>query len=207
MSASPSERRKKRFTKNRFSVPLQLDPHENASSHFGHRRRLGRALFKRNHCFVSSRQFVRHQNKIQIQIEIEMNSLSSTLMNRKIASAKLNHCFIFIWLILFCSGASLTERFHPGISLITTGQLIVASYSLNVLGSHQTILESKSQTSKIPTSNYNDKFQEAHILAQERYITHNTTAQQKQLPKTLSKPILSAQPSSYDRLNRGTLHL
>ena len=153
----------------RFSVPLQLDSHENASSssHFGHRKRSGRASFKHGHCFVSSRQFARHQ--IEIEIEIEMNSSSSILMNRKIASAKLNQCFIFIWLILFCSGASLTEGFHPGILLITNRQLIVASYSLDVLGSNETILESKSQASKIPTCN--DQLQEARILAHKRYNT------------------------------------
>ena len=120
-------------------------------------------------------------------------------MNRKIASAKLNQCFIFIWLILFCSGASLTEGFYPGISLITNRQLIVASYSLDVLGSNETILESKSQASMIPNSN--DQPQEARILAHKRYNT-----QQEQLPETQSKCILSAQPSSRDHLHRGTLH-
>ena len=177
----------------RFSVPLQLDSHENASSssHFGHRKRSGRASFKHGHRFVSSRQFVRHQNESEIQIEIAMNSLSSTLMNRKIASAKLNQCFIFIWLILFCSGASLTEGFRPGISLITNRQLIVASYSLDVFGSHETILHWKLQATMIPTSN--DQLQEARIFAQERYMTkHNITTQQEQLPETFSKPILSA---------------
>ena len=120
-------------------------------------------------------------------------------MNRKIESDKLNQCFIFIWLILFCSGASLTEGFRPGILLITNRQLIVASYSLDVLGSDETILESKSQASMIPNSN--DQLQEARILAHERYNT-----QQEQLPETQSKSILSAQPSSRDHLNRGTLH-
>ena len=194
------ETKKETIHENRFSVLLQLDPHENASSHFGHQKRSGRASFKHDHRFVSSRQFVWHQNENEIQIEIEMNSLSSTLMNCKIESDKLNQCFIFIWLILFCSGASLTEGFHPGISLIMTRQLIVASYSLDVLGSQETILKSKLQATMIPTSN--DKLQEARIFAQERY----TTTQQEQLPETFSKPILSAQSSSHDRLNRGTLH-
>jgi len=37
-------------------------------------------------------------------------------------------------------------------------------------------------------------------------IRHNTMTQQEQLPETLPKPILSAQPSNHDRLNRGTLN-
>jgi len=134
-----------------------------------------------------------------------MKSLRNIVMNRKIASAKLNQCFIFIWLILFCSGASLTEGFHPGIPLITTRQLIVASYSLDVFGSHETILQSKLQATMNSTSN--DQLQEARVFVQERYmIRHNTMTQQEQLPETLPKPILSAQPSDHDRLNRGTLH-
>ena len=66
----------------------------------------------------------------------------------------------------------MTKGFHPGVSLTTTHMLIIASYLLDVFGSHETILESKLQASTIPTSNV--QLQKAHTLVQEKHTTHTT---------------------------------